>query len=249
MTAPLFFAEDRDDLVRARDTGRVVLGGEEGRHAARVRRLAVGERVDVADGAGLRAECVVSAVQRNALELAVRRLVPEPEPSPRLVIAQALAKGNRAEQAVESLTEVGVDVVVPWTAERSIVHWPPDRVAKGLARWRETARQAAKQARRARIPEVNDLASVEHVADRLATCALGLLLHEGADGSLSDVEVPTDGDLVVVVGPEGGLSPDEVRTFERVGARPVRMGPTVLRTSTAGVAAAAVLLSRSGRWR
>lgn len=247
MTAPLFFV-DPADLDTSLSTGRVVLAGPEGRHAARVRRMRVGERVDVADGAGRRAECVVSTVQREGLELTVRRHLTEPAPALRLVVVQALAKGDRAEQAVEALTEVGADVLVPWAASRSIVHWRGGRGERALARWRESARQAAKQARRARLPEVTECASTDDVAARLRAAALGLLLHEDADARLTDVAVPDNGDVVVVVGPEGGLSHEEVTELEAAGGSPVRMGPTVLRTSTAGVVAAGVLLARSQRW-
>lgn len=243
MSAPVFLAEtvqlDRDH---------VTLSGPEGRHAATVRRLRAGERADLTDGRGRYALCTVTAAGRDTLELEVaeRRDVPAPEPS--LTVVQALAKGERGELAVETMTEVGVDAIVPWEAAHCVARWRGDRAAKGLTRWRTTAREAAKQARRAWFPEVTDLARTQDVAARLAAADLAVVLHEAAAEPLSALAVPASGEIVAVVGPEGGLTDDEVAAFEKAGARPVRLGPTVLRTSTAGAAAAAVLHARCGRW-
>ncbi len=149
---------------------------------------------------------------------------------------------------METMTEVGVDVVVPWQAERCVARWPADRAAKSLARWRSAAREAAKQARRARLPEVTALASSADVAARIAAAASAVLLEPGAAESLARLPLPDHGDIVLVVGPEGGVSPAEVAAFTDAGAVPARLGESVLRTSTAGAVAAAVLMSRCGRW-
>ncbi len=244
MSPPVFLVA-RERLVAAE---RVVLDGPEGRHAATVRRLVPGERVDLTDGAGLRAECVVASARRDELELDVLARAEVPQPQPRLVVVQALPKGDRGELAVETMTEVGVDVIVPWAAARCVTQWRAERGAKALGKWRSTARAAAKQARRAWIPEVTELASTRRVAELLAAAALPVVLHEEADLPLAEVAPPRSGDLVVVVGPEGGIAPEELAAFETAGARSYRLGPTVLRSSTAGVVAAAVLLARSGRW-
>jgi len=164
------------------------------------------------------------------------------------VVVQALPKGDRGELAVETLTEVGVDVVVPWAAARCVTRWREDRAARSLARWRTTGRTAAKQARRTRFPEVTDLAGTAEVAALLGAAISGVVLHEEASEPLAGLEVPTAGDVVVVVGPEGGVSPDELAAFAASGATAYRLGDTVLRTSTAGTAALAVLMSRT-RWR
>jgi 16S rRNA (uracil1498-N3)-methyltransferase len=227
---------------------RIVLDGPEGRHAAAVRRLRPGERADLTDGAGLVVECVVASAGRDSLELDAMTRRREPPAEPRIVVVQALPKGDRGELAVETMTEVGVDVIVPWSAARCVTQWRPERRAKALGRWRTTAREAAKQARRAWLPEVTDLAGTDHVAVRLASAALAVVLHEDAERPLSALDAPATGEIVLVVGPEGGLTAEELTGFEAAGARPARLGPTVLRTSTAGVAAASVLLSRSGRW-
>ena len=226
----------------------LVLTGPEGRHAATVRRVRVGEEVDVVDGRGGRAVCAVTAVGRDEVALDVVRREDEPEPSPRLVLVQALAKGDRGELAVELATEVGVDEVVPWAAERCVVRWDGPRGDKALERWRATAREAAKQSRRARVPVVADPARTADVADRLRAAAAGWLLHESAEQPLALAEVPAAGDVVLVVGPEGGLSDGELEVLQDAGGTAVRLGPTVLRTSTAGVVAAAVVSTRCGRW-
>lgn len=229
------------------DGDRFALTGEEGRHAARVRRLGVGESLTVGDGRGTVAECVVASVRPDGLELTVTRRSTVPPPDLRLVAVQALAKGDRAELAVETMTELGVDEIVPWGAARSIVQWRDARGEKALGRWRSTAREAVKQSRRAWAPTIAAAATTEQVAARLAA-ATGFVLHEGAATPLATVPVPARGEAVLVVGPEGGLTDDELARFVAAGATAVRLGEPVLRTSTAGAAALAVLSVRSGRW-
>jgi 16S rRNA (uracil1498-N3)-methyltransferase len=223
------------------------LTGEEGRHAAKVRRIGVGEQVSVGDGRGSVAECKVTAVVGDGLELTVLSRVRLPVPSPRLVVVQALPKGERAELAVETMTELGVDEIVPWAAARTVVQWQGDRGAKSLLKWQRTAREAAKQSRRPWVPAVSELASTTAVARRMAG-SVGLVLHESASVSISAVSLPTAGDVLVVVGPEGGISNDELAVFDSAGAVAVRLGESVLRTSTAGAAALSVLSLRLGRW-
>jgi 16S rRNA (uracil1498-N3)-methyltransferase len=226
----------------------ILLDGPEGRHAAAVRRLRPGERVDLTDGAGLVVSCVVTSAGRDSLELEATSRRHEPAPEPRIVVVQALPKGDRGELAVETMTEVGVDVIVPWAAARCVTQWKPERRAKALARWRGTAREAAKQSRRAWLPEVTDLAGTAQAAERVAAATLAVVLDEEAAQPLSALSVPEKGEIVLVVGPEGGLTEEELREFQAAGGIPALLGPTVLRTSTAGVAAASVLLSRTGRW-
>jgi 16S rRNA (uracil1498-N3)-methyltransferase len=243
VTAPLFFVSP---AALAGDE--ILLDGPEGRHAAVVRRLGVGERVDVSDGAGSVACCEVVGVGAASLTLKVLDRYAEPTPAPRLVVVQALPKGDRAEAAVEAMTEVGVDEIVPWASSRSVVRWEGPRGAKALERWRSTAREAAKQSRRPRVPAVSPLASTREVCERLSNAALAVVLHEAAVFPLSKAETPSAGELVVVVGPEGGITDDELGAFAAAGASSYRLGRSVLRTSTAGVAAAAVLLAHTGRW-
>ncbi|HUR51281.1 MAG TPA: 16S rRNA (uracil(1498)-N(3))-methyltransferase [Mycobacteriales bacterium] len=231
-------------LAAALDSDVVVLDGPEGRHAATVRRTRVGEVVDLVDGLGTRCTGTVTAVAKDSVTVAVEQRVSEPVPSPRLVLVQALAKGERGELAVELATEVGVDEVVPWRASRSIAQWEGERGEKALARWRATAREAAKQSRRAWFPEVRGpvtTAQIPSIPGRL------LVLHESAPTSLSQLALdPVD--LVLVVGPEGGVSDDELQELLEAGGTAVRLGESVLRTSTAGAVAIAVVSVRTGRW-
>lgn len=247
-SAPVFHAS-REQLAAPS----VRLDGPEGRHAALVRRLQPRERVNLTDGAGLLAECVVTRTDGQALDLELLDLRTLPPPRPPITVVQALAKGDRGESAVETLTEIGVDVVVPWAAERSVTQWRGERGAKSLARWRATAWEASKQARRAWWPEITEPASTARVAALLAAAAVPAVLHEAAALPLAGLDpAPAGGarpgGIVLVVGPEGGVSPAELALFARAGAEAYRMGPSVQRTSTAGTAAAAVLLARSGRW-
>lgn len=213
-----------------------------------VRRIEVGERVELTDGAGHVAHCVVAGADRSGLRCEVESRYDVPQPVPRIVVVQALPKGDRGETAVETLTEVGVDEIMPWSAARCVTRWKGERGDKALRKWRTTAREAAKQSRRAWLPRVNDPATTRTVADRLAAAALGVVLHETAGVGPAALDPPADGEIVVVVGPEGGLTPDELDAFAGAGAVTARMGPTVLRTSTAGTVAAGVILSRTPRW-
>lgn len=255
MTLPVFVV---DEAALAAES--VELAGNEGRHAVAVKRVRVGERIVLTDGAGQGAECVVVSLGKHSLvaDVLVRRS--EPLPSPRLVVVQALVKGAAAEQAVDLLTQVGADVIVPWAASRSVVAWHSEdsehskrgergeRGAKALLRWRSTAREAAKQSRRLRFPLVEELHSTPAVISVLRGSATALVLHEGAAAPIDGIHLPDSGDAVLVVGPEGGVTEDELAEFVAVGARPVRLGPSVLRSSAAGAVAAGVLFSRTNRW-
>lgn len=241
MTPPLFLL----DPLPAGE--RVSLDGAEGRHAARVKRLRPGEQVTLADGRGARAECTVDAVQPDGLSLTVRARSQDPQQRPRLVVAQALPKGERAELAVELMTELGVAEIVPWTAQRAEVRWRGDRADKALARWRRTAREATKQSRRSWVPAVTEPASTDEIAGRLAGTT-GVVLHERAQTPLASCALAVLDELIVVVGPEGGVSGEELTRLTEAGAGAVHLGRPVLRTSTAGAAALAVLSTRLGHW-
>ncbi|MGK4583362.1 16S rRNA (uracil(1498)-N(3))-methyltransferase [Kitasatospora sp. HPMI-4] len=248
MTAPVFVVET--DRLAAAVPGAVIrVDGPEGRHAVAVKRLEAGEAVTLADGLGLGVDGTVAAVHgKDALEVTVEAVRREAEPAPRIVVVQALPKGDRGELAVETMTEVGVDVVVPWAAARCITQWKGERGAKALAKWRATAREAGKQSRRLRFPEVREMATTRQLLPLLRQAALAAVLHEEGSEPLAGAELPVSGDIVLVVGPEGGVSPEELAAFAEAGAKPYRLGPSVLRTSTAGVAAGALLLGRTGRW-
>ncbi len=226
----------------------VEVEGDEAHHAVAVRRLRTGEPVALTDGAGTTVTGVVRATGKRRLTVEVEAVDAVPEPEPRVTVVQALPKGDRGELAVEVLTEVGVATLVPWAASRSVAVWRGERAEKSLARWRITAREAAKQARRAWFPTVEPMATTERACAIVGAADLVVVLHEDAPAGLASLDVPVTGSVVVVVGPEGGLTDDEVAAFVAAGAHVVRLGGEVLRTSTAGVVAVAALLSRTGRW-
>ncbi|MGA5822081.1 16S rRNA (uracil(1498)-N(3))-methyltransferase [Kitasatospora sp. NPDC094028] len=248
MTAPVFVVET--ERIAAAAPGSVVrLDGPEGRHAAAVKRLTAGEAVTLADGLGLGVDGTVAEVLgKDAIDVTVAAVRREPAPAPRIVVVQALPKGDRGELAVETMTEVGVDAVIPWSASRCITQWKGERGAKALAKWRATAREAGKQSRRLRFPEVGEPVTTRQLLPVLAGAAFAAVLHEEGAEPLAHAALPHSGDVVLVVGPEGGVSPEELAAFAEAGAKPYRLGPSVLRTSTAGVAAGALLLGRTGRW-
>jgi 16S rRNA (uracil1498-N3)-methyltransferase len=220
------------------------LDGPEGHHAADVQRIRAGVRVWIGDGAGGIASAEVTAVGKGTLGLSViDRWYADP-PSPRIVVAQGIPKGDRGELAVQAMTEVGVDEILPWSATRCVTIWRGDRGEKARDKWAATAREAAKQARRPWLPQVAPTAVSTKALAQRAT----FVLHEEASLPLSSVPLPTGGDIVLVVGPEGGITPDELATFTAAGAVPVRLGANVLRTSTAGLAATCLLATRLGRW-
>ncbi|HEV3355287.1 MAG TPA: 16S rRNA (uracil(1498)-N(3))-methyltransferase [Pseudonocardiaceae bacterium] len=231
-------------------TDTFVLDGPEGRHAASARRLRPGEELAVTDGRGGLLTCRVEQADRDSVALAVLRRERRPRPDLTVTLAQALVKGDRGELAVELATEAGVDDVLPWRAERCIARWEDgQRGAKALARWQSTVREAAKQARRPWCPDVSDPVSTTQLADRIDSAAAALVLHESAGRRLSEVALPDNGELVLVVGPEGGISDAELAAFAQAGATPVRLGPAVLRASTAAAVALGAIGALTSRWQ
>lgn len=253
MSAPLFLVDagrlgEPGQAGAARLTGSPFrLDGSEGRHAADVQRLGVGEQLLLADGHGRVARCTIITTGKGLLDVRIEEAWDETAASLRLVLAQALAKGDRDLMAIEAATELDVDEVVPWQADRSIVRWRAERGDKARRKWEQTVLAATKQSRRAWLPRVAELATRHTLSERARQAELTLVLHEEAAQPLTSVELPTAGEVLLVVGPEGGISPAEVDALVEAGAVAVRLGRTVLRTSTAGAAALAVLNARS-RW-
>jgi 16S rRNA (uracil1498-N3)-methyltransferase len=244
VSAPLFLV----DALPAGPT--FLLDGPEGHHAATVQRLRVGEALILADGRGASAAAEVTAVGRGSVTVSVGARVAVPAADPRLVVVQGIAKGDRGELAVQAMTEVGVDEIVPWAAARSVAQWRGERGARAREKWVSTAREAAKQARRAWLPVVGGEpdCSTRQVAARLGAAAAAFVLHEEATVPLATAGLPPGGEIALVVGPEGGITDAELAAFVAAGASAVRLGREVLRTSTAGVAALAVLSARLQRW-
>lgn len=235
-----------EELESAVVGDRVALSGQEARHAVTVSRIAVGETITIGNGAGLVVSGPVISAEHAELAITVEAVTEHPRRVPALFLVQALAKGDRDELAVQAATELGVDGVIPWQAGRSISRWEGSKVAKGRDRWAAIVREATKQSVRPWLPDVLDLATTKQLA-AMASGARMLVLEPTATAPLTSVRA--DGrDVLVVVGPEGGLSPQELRVLEESGAETVRLGPEILRTSTAGPAAIAVLNSVLGRW-
>ncbi|ANW65771.1 16S rRNA (uracil(1498)-N(3))-methyltransferase [Mycobacterium sp. djl-10] len=241
MSDPVFYL----DAVPA--AGSVAtLDGDEGFHAASVRRIRVGERIVLGDGAGVLADCIVDAVEKRALQATVveRRLVPAPTPT--VTVVQAIPKAERSELAIELATEAGADAFVAWQAARCVARWDGPKADKGLRRWRAVARSAARQSRRAFIPEVDGVASTAEVVGSLG--GVTLALHESATVPLANIDVAHTDSITLVVGPEGGLTDAELAALVDAGAQAVRLGPTVLRTSTAAAVALGALGVLTPRW-
>ncbi|MFK0000934.1 16S rRNA (uracil(1498)-N(3))-methyltransferase [Paenarthrobacter sp. NPDC090522] len=236
-----------------------ILEGPEARHAVTVKRLAVGEPVDLADGSGARLTGKVSDAGQGSLSVTATDVVFEEQPSVRLVLVQALAKGDRDELAIETATELGIDAVIPWQAERSIVRWKGDRAAKAHAKWQSVVTAAAKQARRAWIPEVRSIVDSASLAKAVAEADVAVILHEDAKNGLRSVlegaaqlagagpDAPRE--VLLIVGPEGGISPREVTRLSDAGAVTALLGHHVLRSSTAGPAAVVLASDVLGRWQ
>ncbi|MEN8584527.1 16S rRNA (uracil(1498)-N(3))-methyltransferase [Burkholderia sp. RS01] len=257
MSNPVFFTT-AGALDDASPGSQFTLDGAEARHAVTVKRLAVGESVDIADGAGKRLTGTVSSVAPAALTVECASVAVEERPDVRLVLVQALAKGDRDELAIETSTELGIDAVVPWQSERSIVRWKGDRAAKAHAKWQSAVTAAAKQARRAWIPDVRSAVDTQGLAAAVSAAGLAVILHEDAVKPLRqvlegwrDAGLPEDGgpaEILLIVGPEGGISPREVTRLCGEGAVTALLGPHVLRSSTAGPAAVVVASDVLGRW-
>lgn len=235
-----------DDLEGVEVGARLSLTGAEARHAATVSRIRPGEAVRIGDGRGTLASGEVRAATSSEVTVVVSAVERIPRPAPAITLVQALAKADRDELAVQAATELGVDAVLPWAAYRSVSRWEGAKVAKGCARWAAIVREASKQSVRAWTPDVGQLATTKEVAALAAAHRL-LVLAPGAETRLADIR-PDARPLALVVGPEGGVAPDELDAFRRAGAEVVRLGPSVLRTSTAGPAALAVLNVLLARW-
>lgn len=241
--ASLYLAPD----LTGRDVvaGSVVqVTGDEARHAITVARVRLGERISVSDGGGLLASGAVTATDGGVVTVEVESAARHPAPAPGVWLAQALAKGDRDELAVQAATELGVSGVIPWAAERSISRWEGAKAEKGRERWASIVREATKQSIRPRVPVVEPVTTTAALAKLPGSI---LVLEPTAPVRLTEVELDADR-ITLVVGPEGGVSPRELEAFTAAGAALVRLGPEVLRTSTAGPAALAVLNARLGRW-
>jgi len=247
VSATVFYAE-----VIPAVGGTAVIDGDEGFHAATVRRIRLGEALVISDGAGTVADCVVIGVDKRRLLARIEKRRSAPQPTPKVTVVQAIPKLERAELAIELATEAGADEFVAWQASRCVARWDAERAANGLRRWRAVTRSAARQSRRAWIPEVSGPMSTDqlgaYIGERVDAGAAALVLHESASRALREVPVAQADSIILVVGPEGGLSETEVDMLAVAGAVAVRLGPTVLRTSTAAAIALGALGVLTSRW-
>lgn len=247
MVATLFYVDALPE------TGALaVVGGDEGFHAATVRRIRPGEQLVLGDGAGGLAHCLVEQAGRDGLAARVLDRWTVAGGQPAVTVVQALPKSERSELAIELATEAGADAFVAWQADRCVANWQGARADKGLRRWRAVVRSAARQSRRAHIPPVDGVLSTaalaQRIRDEVAAGAVVLALHESATNRLSDVAVRQANSLVLLVGPEGGITPDELAAFDEAGAVAVRLGPQVLRTTSAAAVALGALGVLTPRW-
>lgn len=262
MTRPVFLGEDLRPVPGSVAVGdRATLAGAEGRHAASVRRIGAGEWVDVVDGAGLRLTCEVAGADKSSLSLVVREVLQEERPVPEVVLVQALAKGGRDEAAVEICTEIGIDRVIPWASQRAIVQWKGPKAEKGRAKWEGVARAAAKQSRRAFVPTVEGVMDSRELTSWVASltdeAGVAFVCHEEASESLGAAlaslqEAGADASLpprvALIVGPEGGIGPEETGALVDAGARMIGLGANVLRSSTAGAVALTLIRAAAGAY-
>lgn len=252
----LHFLPDEAAIVSREDAGvdtlqvgdAIRIRGAEAHHAVAVRRVRVGEHVTLGDGEGLWIKATVSEIAGpKDLVVDVTAVRRHPATTPRLTLVQALAKGDRDELAVQAATELGVDHVIPWHAARSVSRWDAAKSAKGVARWQAIVREAAKQAHRPWVPTVSAPVTTAELAARAGASLLLVLAPDGRQ-ALTEQDLSGSDEIVLIVGPEGGMTPEELDRLAAAGARIVRLGDTVLRTSTAGPAALAVVNALLQRW-
>ncbi|MDR6907086.1 16S rRNA (uracil1498-N3)-methyltransferase [Agromyces sp. 3263] len=240
------YLDESLDLASVAPGATVRLSGDEARHAVTVSRVRTGERIAIGDGRGIRVLGIVTATGPRELTLEADEVIVEEPPAIRITLVQALAKGDRDELAVQAATELGVDAIVPWAASRSVSRWEGPKAEKGRQRWATIVREAVKQSIRSWLPPVASVTATGALAAVVEGSRM-LLLEPTATTALTELR-PDGRDLALVVGPEGGIAPSELEALVAAGAEPVRLGASVLRTSTAGPAAIAVLNASLGRW-
>ena len=245
MVEPLFFAAIGSDSAVGTS---FTLGGPEAKHAISVRRMTIGESISVSDGSGVKMRGKVTKVKKETLEISIESIEELFAPKSQLVLIQALAKGDRDELAIQACTELGLFGVIPWQADRSISIWKAEKKQKGQARWQSIVTEAAKQSLRAFIPRVEQVLDSQELISALEVFDQVLILEPEADKSITEINPPAEGKVAIVVGPEGGISEQELESFRKSGFSSVRLGRGVLRTSTAGMAAVSYLQAKLGDW-
>lgn len=212
-------------------------------HAIKVLRIAAGEIFNLSDGAGAWSRVSVNNVNKKSMTVTVLESGFEEALAEQFTIVQAIPKGDRIKESIEMSTEGGVDRIVMWKAARSI-----GRADEKLEKLQLTAREASKQSRRFRIPQVSGVATTDQVVDEIAKAELALVFHESATSTISRAVTADAKKVLIIIGPEGGLTDDEVETFAAAGAKVVLMGRPILRSAHAGLAAMAAVNTALSVW-
>ncbi len=213
--------------------------GDEAHHAIKVMRLGIGEEIVLTDGTGSWAQGRVEEIHKKSFSVAVTKRGFQEERIPELIVIQALTKSDRMRETIEMLTVAGVHRIIPWSSERSIAQAKDDSVEK----WNLVAIAASKQSRRVRFPIIEQPMTTNQIRERFGDSLL--VLHEGASHQLSDVKFLENEPIVLLVGPEGGISESEMA---KLGGISIRLGEEVLRSAHAGFAALAAIQTLIHRW-
>ena len=239
MLSTFFVAEGTDFSAN-----QIEVDGDEAHHGVNVLRLKTSEEVKISDGVGNWGVGTVSQVNKKSFTVEILDRGFEPASKQRVVVVQAILKNDANKEAVDFLTQVGADEIIPWQSQHSIGKFDD----KSLSKWQSAARESSRQSRRVRIPVISNAYSTENLISKIKGLQNIFVLHESADNRLSQIEINQEADVILIVGPEGGLSEIEVNTFVTAGAKIVRLGESVLRAANAGAAAASVVMSRTGKW-
>lgn len=221
------------------------ISGDEAHHAVSVMRLTVGEKIKIADGSGNWVSGTITEVGKKNLKIEIADRGRIDFVKPELIVVQAVTKSDRTKELLELLTVAGADQIIPWQAERCISKWQDDSAAK----WQVSIKEAAKQARRVKLPALSDAVSTNQLVKLFNTKDKAIILHESATNKISEINLSNEMERIfIVIGPEGGITDAEITQLASVGAVTARMGDLVLRSAHAGFAALAAIQSRIGRW-
>ncbi|MGA0112968.1 MAG: 16S rRNA (uracil(1498)-N(3))-methyltransferase [Candidatus Nanopelagicaceae bacterium] len=236
---PLFIVDNLPN------SGSLEIDGDEAKHAISSLRIKNGELISVTDGKGGRADAQVISVTGKTFVVELNNYQQEPSSQIKLTVVQALTKGDRARETIELLTEAGVDQIIPWSAQRCVGQWKDD----ALEKWRVWSKEATKQSRRSWIPEISEIQTTIDIVKRVKDSELSLIFHETGEKKLSQVlSEKSPSSLLLIIGPEGGISETELEAFKLAGAIEVSMGKPVFRSAHAGAAALAAVQTGLKVW-
>ena len=221
------------------------LSGDEGHHAVKVMRLQIGEQIKIADNLGNWVSGAITEVGKKSLKINVSERGNAEHLKPELILVQAVTKSDRTKEMLELLTVAGADQIIPWQAQRCISKWKSDSTDK----WLTTIKESAKQARRVKLPVLSDAVTTNQLVKLFQAEDQIIVLHESAQLNLSQFNfVEYTKRILIVIGPEGGISEEEIAQLTSAKAVVVRMGENVLRSAHAGFAALSGIQTLIGRW-